>query len=200
MVWQNVGKCVLSKILGFFFMNKKTILSVLIAVLGSLVARSHQWFESCDRALSLQIGYPQTITSDGYPSKGFPLYSSCRWVISAPGEYQVQAVCYIELTGPVKPPPSTHVLHTHMWYLERLNCPLAESRVPGAAIFRRHERLRRSQPGHLLLRHADHLCHFGWQPTDAGISGHQQYRTILVPADAHVQLWPHNECTFLFIT
>lgn len=60
------------------------------------------WFVGCDYKIDLKIGYTQTITSYGYPTYGYPVNSSCRYLIKAPGDYQVQANCYIDFVGTVR--------------------------------------------------------------------------------------------------
>lgn len=56
-------------------------------------------FNGCDYSIDLQIGYTQEIQSFGYPKYGSPVNTSCRYVVKAPGEYQVQATCYIDFVG-----------------------------------------------------------------------------------------------------
>ena len=59
------------------------------------------WFDDCDEDIELTIGYSETLISGAYPFYRYAAGSSCRYLVKAPGDYEVDVVCSINIPGDV---------------------------------------------------------------------------------------------------
>lgn len=64
-------------------------------------ATAQQYFKGCDKVLNLTVGQPQVLKSENYPQYGWYPGSSCRYIVNAPGEYQINVKCDLYAVGDV---------------------------------------------------------------------------------------------------